>query len=71
MCERCRIHPAEIPWSGERLCWSCADRQLGQVADDLPWFTPFTVPNRPAATAADLKRELCRRIWGREEVVSA
>jgi hypothetical protein len=43
-CDRCRTDPGEplIPWSGERLCWPCADRQLAQVADDAlqPYGTP-------------------------------
>jgi len=36
---------AEVPWSGERLCWDCADHELDLMAkavqqqDDLPVYT--------------------------------
>jgi hypothetical protein len=43
-CDRCRAGPGYplIPWSGERLCWPCANRQLNQEADDAlqPYGTP-------------------------------
>jgi hypothetical protein len=36
--------PAEVPWSGERLCWDCADHELDllalalQAEDGLPIY---------------------------------
>jgi len=44
-CDRCGQRPGEIPWSGELLCWPCADHQFGQAGDDLgqPYGPPVSV----------------------------
>lgn len=36
LCTRDPAHgPAEVPWSGERLCWGCADADLDRLAVQL------------------------------------
>jgi hypothetical protein len=43
LCTQCERDVAEVPWSGERLCWDCADIQLDLMARALLEAAPVQV----------------------------
>jgi hypothetical protein len=51
--------PAEVPWSGERLCWDCADAELDLMAkaleDEPTQVGGFGLGHTPAQSAGEDK----------------
>lgn len=55
LCTRNPSHgPAEVPWSGQRLCWDCADHDLDLLAVALRGEDTLPLEDRLEALAGDL-----------------